>query len=291
MMPIPYPSILGSSFAGIVEEIGPSVTRVKVGDHVAVNKTGKAFGISSFAAYQKYSLAAEPSLAVLDPSTSFDDASATVVNLATSAAALSITMGLDRPPLSGKAESKGKKLLVYGGSSSVGGYAVKYASDAGYEVITTSSPGNKDFVQRASPSHIIDHTLPHDQLLSELKSSGPYDAVFDTIGTPPVTTLIVKLLGEKGGSYHTTQPPLGPDPVPENVKRNFASYYTLFEAEDNEEMRKWFYEKYVPQGLKDGSIIPTRQIKKEGGLRCVQEVLNALLEGVSGKKFVANPQD
>jgi NADPH:quinone reductase-like Zn-dependent oxidoreductase len=246
-------------------------------------------GGDSYSAFQKYALARESRLAILDSSISFDDASVAITNLATIVAALSIKMGLERAPVFGKAKPNGKRVLIYGGSSSCGRYAVKYASDAGYEVVTTSSPGHREIVQKHNPVHVIDHTLPHEKLVTELKSYGPYDAVFDAIGTPPVTAVLVAMFGDKGGLYHTTLPPMGPELIPTNVAREFAGYTGLFDEEENEDIRKWFFEEYVPEGLKNGQIIPIGIIKKDGGLRSVQEVLDIMLS-VGGKRFVVNPQ-
>ncbi|KAF7587223.1 hypothetical protein BBP40_007536 [Aspergillus hancockii] len=181
-LPISYPGILGVAFAGIVEEVGPTVTSIKKGDRVVVSKWHN--GGSSYSAFQKYALARESCLAKLGPSTTFDDASIAITNLATIVAALSIKLGLEPPPIS--AGPQGKRVLVYGGSSSCG----------------SSSCGRfafKDIVTKHNPSHIIDHTLPHEQLVGELKRYGPYDAVFDAIGTPPVTSVLVTMFGEVGG--------------------------------------------------------------------------------------------
>jgi hypothetical protein len=126
-------------------------------------------------------------------------------------------------------------------------------------------------------------------LVIELKSQGPYDAVFDAIGTPPVTALLAAMFGNKGGSYHTTLPPMGPEPIPANVAREFGGYTGLFDEDGNENIRKWFFEEYVPEGLKNGQVIPIDVIKKEGGLKSVQGVLDIML-GVAGKRFTINPQ-
>ncbi|KAF4231720.1 hypothetical protein CNMCM6805_010309 [Aspergillus fumigatiaffinis] len=267
-LPISYPAILGVSFAGVVEEVGPAVTSVKLGDRVVVSKFPG--GGNSYSAFQKYALARESCLAKLDRSTAFDDASAAITNLATIVAALSIQMGLQRPPLSGKAEPNGKRVLIMGAHRAVAGH--------------------RKTVEEHNPSYIIDHTLPHEKLISELKSHGPYDAVFDAIGTPPVTAVLVAMFGEKGGSYHTTLPPMGDEQIPTNVERIFASYTALLDKDENEDVRKWFFEQYVPKGLANGQIVPSSIIKKENGLRSVQEVLDSVLS-ITGKRFVVNPQN
>ncbi|KAJ5810303.1 zinc-type alcohol dehydrogenase-like protein [Penicillium pulvis] len=289
-LPFPYPGILEVSFAGIVEQVGPGVTSIQIGDRVVVSKSHGDDNDPSFSAYQKYALARETRIAKLDLSMSLDDASVAITNSATIVAALTIKMGLAQPPITGKAAPNGKRVLIYGGSSSCGRYAVKYASDAGYAVITTSSAGHRDIVQQHGPTHIIDHTLPQEQVVKSLKSHGPYDAVFDAIGTPPVTAIMVAMFEDKNASYHSTLPLMGSPQTPPIVERFFASYASLFDEDDNQEIRRWFFEEYFPEGLRNGRIIPSIIIKKEHGLNSVQEVLDVMLD-VPGKKFVVNPQD
>jgi NADPH:quinone reductase-like Zn-dependent oxidoreductase len=84
--------------------------------------------------------------------------------------------------------------MVSGGSSNVGGLAVKCAVDAGYHVVTTSSPANKWLVARRSASHIIDHTQPRESSLAELQDHGPYEGIFDAIGSPYAAGLMGELL-------------------------------------------------------------------------------------------------
>ncbi|KAJ5381028.1 zinc-type alcohol dehydrogenase-like protein [Penicillium cataractarum] len=289
-LPFKYPGILGISFAGTVEQVGPSVTSVKVGDHVVVSKSNEDGDDASFSAYQKFALARVSRLAKLDQNVSLDAAAVSITNSATVVAALSAKLGLRRPPVTGKLEPNGKKVLIYGGSSNCGGHAVKYASDAGYEVITTSSPGRKDIVQQLGPAQIIDHTIPKEQLIERLRSHGPYDAVFDAIGLPAATEILVAMFGDETVSYHSTLPPMGPVRVPSNITINFASYPSLLDQPENEEIRSWFFETYFPQGLCNGQILPGAIMKKDRGLNSIQGILDILLENPT-KRFVCNPQD
>ena len=289
---MPYPNILGSSFAGTVESVGPDVTAFYPGDKVAVNRASYAHDRLEYGAFQKFALASVKETAKLDPQTSLQAAGATIVNLSVAVSALSIHLRLSRPPLSGSAKPREEKVLVYGGSSSCGGYAVKYAADAGYNVITTSSSQNRAFVSSLGATHVIDHTQDHAAIVAELKLRGPFDAIFDAIGLPPVTNILSDYLVENGGEYQTLLPLLGPEnPVPSNVKRNFAAYSMGLISDGNETLGRWYYQEYVPQGLASGAIIPTRQVLLEGGLEKVQEAMDRMgPAGVSGHKLLLNPQ-
>ncbi|KAI9774077.1 MAG: hypothetical protein M1840_005170 [Geoglossum simile] len=289
IFPLNYPAILGTSFAGTITKAGPSVTNLSVNDRVAVNA---GFNVPRFGAFQKYPLASVKSLGKLPANVSFEAAAATVANLKTIVGALAVYMGLDRPDLDiGRKPLNGKRVLVYGGTSSVGGFAIRYLADAGYDVVATFSPKHKEFVSTLGANHLVDHTLPPEDQLNALQSQ-PYDAIFDAIGTPPVTNLLYKLLTPKGGVYYTTLPTMGgEDPAPEGVERKYESYSLALDKQENEELGRWFWEDYLPRGLSSGRVVPTRVLVAEGGLSGVQRALDRLAAGeVSGRKLVSNPQ-
>jgi len=289
VFPLTYPSILGASYAGTVTKTGPSVTNVSVNDRVAVSA---GFGSPSFGSFQKYPLASAKQLAKLPANVSINDAAATVSNLKTVVGALTVHMGLDKPDIdTGKKPANGKRVLVYGWTSSVGGFAIRYLADAGYEVVSTYSPQHKDYVSELGASHLVNHTLPAEDQLDALRSHQPYDAIFDAIGVPPVTNIIYKLLASKGGVYYTTLPLMGSeDPAPEGVERQYGPYGLAVDEEKDKELARWFWEDYLPRGLSTGRVVPTRVQVVEGGLGGVQGVLDRLIAGVSGRKLVLNPQ-
>ena len=178
------------------------------------------------------------------------------------------------------------KLLLYGGSSSCGSLGTKYASDAGYTVVTTSSPQNKDFVAKLGAAHIVDHTQSAEKILAELKAHGPYDAVVDCISTPETFAITEKLMPEKSGDLYGLLPNMGYKFSP-GVTYKFFSYGSALEEEKNASLRRWLYDEYLPKGLANGQVVPTRHITHTGGLGEVQGTLDKLLdEGVSGKKFL-----
>ncbi|KAF1976202.1 GroES-like protein [Bimuria novae-zelandiae CBS 107.79] len=290
--PIPYPNILGTSFSGTVESVGEGVTGFEKGDHVASIRSGKTLADPRFGGYQKFALAPLNSASKIPKSVPFHSSSATIINLAAITSALSIHLGLERPPLSGTASPKGKKVLIYGGSSSCGGLAVKYAATAGYEVVTTSSNRNKDFVQSLGPATIIDHEQAPADVVADLKKYGPYDAVLDTIGLPAPTAILVEYFESLGGgAYNTMIPPIpGTRAIPDNVKRIFAPYSFAFDEPQHKPLAQWLYEEYLPKGLESGLIVPTRQHVLTGGLEKAQEALDLMNQGgVSGKKLVLDP--
>jgi NADPH:quinone reductase-like Zn-dependent oxidoreductase len=277
------------SLAGTVESVGPDVVAFKAGDRIATVRDGPKAADPRFGAYQQYALASVTSSSRLPDGVTFEAAAASILNTAAVATALSIHMGLDRASLMGKAEKNGKKILVYGGSSSAGGLATSYATAAGYEVVTTSSPKHNDFVRALGPSVVIDHTKSGNQVLSDIRSHGPYDAIFDTIGTLAVTDILAEYLHSIGGGVYYSV--LGAEkPLPAGVEKKFAPYSLAMDQPQHHDFRTWFYRELVPKGLESGILVPTRPQWLEGGLTRAQEALDLMIEDkVSGRKLLMDP--
>ncbi|KAF9883577.1 hypothetical protein FE257_003176 [Aspergillus nanangensis] len=288
-----YPAITGFTFGGTVLQIGVDVTSVKPGDRVAAARWGWTGGDDRFGAFQQYPLALEQNLIKLDPQGSLEHASGVIANLATAIAAVSICMGLKFPPVTGKAEKTGNKVFIYGGSSSVGGLAVKYASDAGYDVVTTSSPKNWQLVESREPTHIIDHTQSRDKVIAETQAHGPYVGYLEAIGSAEVTELMGELLSEKGGVFFSMSPTPVDGQLARNVEKKFFGYSEVLVSDpENQKARKWYMEEYLPEGLRNGNIFSNPILCVSGGLGAVQEALDLLYDGkVSGQKVVVNPQE
>jgi NADPH:quinone reductase-like Zn-dependent oxidoreductase len=275
-----------------VEGVGAEVTDFQVGDRIVTMRTADKLGDPRFGSFQKFALATTFPTSRLPSSVKLESGAASILNLAAVASALTLHMNIDRPPVSGQATPKGKKILIYGGTSSCGGLAIKYAATAGYEVITTSSPQHLEFIRSLGPAHIIDHREPYDTLLQQVKKHGPYDAILDTIGLPSVTNLLFDYLASiGGGEYNTMIPPVGGEnPVPANVERKFAPYGFSFKEPKNADFARWFYKEYIPGGLESGNIVPTRPQVVEGGLDKVQQALDIMDQNsVSGKKLILYP--
>lgn len=288
-----YPLIGGFTFAGTVIKTGPEVASVKPGDRVAIARWGRAAIENRFGAFQQYAIGLEQNMLRLGPETSLEDGAGVIANLATVVSALTIHMGLAKPPVTGISEPNGKRIFIYGGSSAVGGLAVKYATDAGYHVVTTSSSKNRALVQKRKATHIIDHTRPKADLIREIQAHGPYEGMLETIASPAATKLMGELLEETGGLFFSTGPTVEDSALPGNVQKKWAGYSEdLVSQASNQGLRDWYLRSYLPAALKSGQVWSNPPLKLEGGLAAVQRALDLLYEGkVSGSKVVINPLD
>ena len=154
-----YPAVLGSDVAGDIVAVGGDVTRFHVGERVLAHVVGtdKDSNTSTQGAFQYYSVALEQLTSAIPDSLSYEQAS--VLPLAVSTAACGLFqadfLGLRHPTLT--PESTGETVLVWGGSTSVGSQGIQLAVAAGYEVITTASPHNFDYVTSLGAAQVFDH--------------------------------------------------------------------------------------------------------------------------------------
>ncbi|KAI4648633.1 uncharacterized protein J4E78_008696 [Alternaria triticimaculans] len=292
--PPSYPFIPGSSYTGTIAAIGSSDTEYQVGDRVLVSKR---FGTqeNAYGAYQRYALVtAEEKMVVRLPQRINKDEEAALVALIMNASCVaglfSGRLGLRRPDSQEKEEeSEKKKILIYGGSSSFGRLAVQYLRCAGYDVITTSSPQCMDTVRTlsGSRSHVVDHTLPPDQIIADIRARGPYDVVVDMISTPQTISLASHILvAQGGGKLFATQPAFGPEDFPDGVERVFEPWSDSLYEEGNEGLMEWVVGTYLPFGMEKGWI-SAQEVEMVQGLKGIDGVLERMVEGYGGgKRFV-----
>jgi NADPH:quinone reductase-like Zn-dependent oxidoreductase len=154
-----YPAVLGTDLAGEVVEVGPGVTRFKPGDRVL----GHAVGVErdhnnpAEGAFQDYTVLQANMAAPIPASMPYQDAAVLPLALSTAACALfqKDCLALEYPSLSPR--PTGEVVLVWGGSTSVGSNAIQLAAAAGYQVITTCSPRNFDYVKGLGASQAFDY--------------------------------------------------------------------------------------------------------------------------------------
>ena len=157
-----YPAVLGSDVAGDVVEVGSAVTRFQVGDRVLAHAVGtdKDANTSSEGGFQGCTVVLERMTSPIPDSLPYADACVLPLGISTAACALfqSDQLALQQP--SASPQATGQTVLVWGGSTSVGSNAVQLAVAAGYEVVTTASPHNADYVTQLGASQVLDYASP-----------------------------------------------------------------------------------------------------------------------------------
>jgi NADPH:quinone reductase-like Zn-dependent oxidoreductase len=187
-----------------------------------------------------------------------------------------------RFPTEPKSQGKGEALLVWGGASSVGSNAIQLAVAAGYEVYTTSSPKNFEYVKSLGATKVFDYTSATivDEIVTAL-SGKPLAGAIDCIGPPATTPIVDVVLRASGVKFVSTVKPRFEAPEAVTVKSILGT--TL---KDNE-VGKAIYEDFLPKALEVGSFVPAPEPLVAGkGLESIQGAVDLMAKGVSAKKIV-----
>ncbi|HZY81508.1 MAG TPA: NAD(P)-dependent alcohol dehydrogenase [Cyclobacteriaceae bacterium] len=156
----PRKPILGVELSGEVESTGRNVKRFRQGDEVF------AATLFNFGGYAEYICLPENSAVAMKPrNTSFEEAAAIPIGARTAFYYLKAA-NVD----------KGKKILIYGASGSVGTYMIQLAKHYGAEVTAVCSAANVQLVQSLGASKVLDYTSP--DFVSRLEK---YDVVIDAV--------------------------------------------------------------------------------------------------------------
>jgi NADPH:quinone reductase-like Zn-dependent oxidoreductase len=160
--PHKFPLILGWDVSGTVEEVGPRVSRFKIGDEVYSLPDPTRNG-----AYADYIVVRESELA-LKPN-SLHHIRAAAVPLAALTAWQSLFDTAQLQP--------GQRVLIHAGSGGVGHLAVQLAKWKGAYVFATASTKNQDLLRKLGVDEPIDYTQ---QRFEDVARN--IDIVLDTIG-------------------------------------------------------------------------------------------------------------
>ncbi|RLM00350.1 hypothetical protein CFD26_108476 [Aspergillus turcosus] len=160
---IKYPLILGEDVAGTVERAGSAATaRFQPGDHVLGLALGAAVAKPEQGAFQDYVILDHSMACKIPDSLSFAEASVFPLCIATAAHGLFSKdyLSLPFPTTDTPTNSTGKSILIWGGSSGVGSNAIQLCRAAGFEVFTTCSARNFEYVKGLGADHVYDYNDP-----------------------------------------------------------------------------------------------------------------------------------
>ena len=137
---------VGIDAAGVVEAVGPGVTRFKPGDEVMTD----LFAAGRFGAFAEYVCAREKAFEPIPTGMSFEEA-ATLPH--------SAVLALQGMRLrNGRTFKTGDRVLIDGASGNVGPFAVQIAKAMGAEVTGVARGDKLDFVRSLGADHVIDYT-------------------------------------------------------------------------------------------------------------------------------------
>ena len=283
-IPLDYPTILGQDIAGEVVAVGPNVTRFKNGARVLGNGVGVATKQPQHNAFQAYTVVQTNMASEIPDSISFESAAVIPLGLSTAASGLFQDgfLNLQYPTVPPQ-KPTGSTLLIWGGASSVGSNAIQLAVAAGYQVVTTASPQNFEYVKKLGASAVYDYkdSAVGDDLL-EFFHGKTIAGALDCIGAP-AWSICTDIVQKSSGSRFVATTKRGfPDP-PNGVTMKTVFGTTI---KDNA-VGKAVYEDFLPKALEAGTFVPAPEPLVSGkGLESVQGAVDLQQKGVSARKVV-----
>jgi NADPH:quinone reductase-like Zn-dependent oxidoreductase len=187
----PKVPVAGWDAAGVVESVGPSVTRFKAGDEVFGNCDARGTGT-----FAEYACLPEDHCAPKPANLSFEQSAVLPVSGCTALQSVRDVCKV----------GPGMRVLVVGASGGVGHYAVQIAKSYGAAVTGVCSTPKLDFVRSLGADDVIDYTREH--LGSDTRR---WDAIIDTGGRRSLGELrrvlapqgVLAIVGGEGGNAWT----------------------------------------------------------------------------------------
>jgi NADPH:quinone reductase-like Zn-dependent oxidoreductase len=179
--------ILGASFSGVVDAVGSSVTRFKIGDAVS------GINVTNFGAHAEYVLVSQDGVIAAKPRNLTDEETVAVFDGSLTALPFLRDLANLR---------RGQSILINGASGAVGTAAIQLAKYYSATVTAVCSTRNIRFVESLGADTVIDYERTD---FTVRKDS--YDVIFDAIGRSSFWRSRSTL--KSGGIFLTTVPSLG----------------------------------------------------------------------------------
>ncbi|TVY42630.1 Dehydrogenase [Lachnellula subtilissima] len=277
-----YPTVLGSDGCGVVTAVGSAISKFKIGDRV----TGFAAVIYSndlnHGAWQTYTVLREIATTKIPDRMTYEEGCVFPMAMATSAIALFVHLGIPRP--TGQPTLQKSGLLIWGASSSVGVSALQLAKNLGFKVFVTASPTHHRYLRSLGAFDVFDYHDPAvvGKIAASARSAGtPIKLAFDAVteGTSARQSADVLIaFGSAGSKLVLVLPWSENEPKPEGMEISMTVAGRT--GTDQSELGAWFFNDYLQDSLKNGSIVPAPKIEiAGGGIAATQKVIDKLKAG------------
>jgi zinc-binding alcohol dehydrogenase family protein len=184
------PRILGWDAAGVIEAIGPDVTRFQPGDEVYYAGSIDRPGCNS-----EFHLVDERITGTKPRTLDFEEAAALPLTTITAWEAIFDRLGIAKDP----AANQQRTLLIIGGAGGVGSIAIQIAKQvAGLHVIATASrPDSAEWCRQQGADVVINHRRP---LTEELDAAGfaTVDSILCTNSVEQYVTSMAEIIAPQG---------------------------------------------------------------------------------------------
>lgn len=289
-----YPSVFGTDIAGEVVELGEGVSSVDVGDKVFVQGS---YGQNEYNGFQQYTLADIHTLAKVPSNVSTDEAATIPVALTAAYVALYNVkphgLGFETPVHAGaRGKYQSTPIVILGGASSLGQYAIQLAALSGFSpIITTASPKHEEYLKTLGATVVVDRHIPATQEAFHRFSEKPIGVVLDAISSAETHEDALKILGS--GGLLASVLALEDHIKSQAEKQNTEAFHILGlkTLPFHVQLLREFWA-HATELLQNGDIKPNKVEVLPNGLKGIPEGLERLYENkVSGVKLVARPQE
>ncbi|EOD50718.1 putative zinc-binding oxidoreductase protein [Neofusicoccum parvum UCRNP2] len=195
--------ISGCDYSGIVEEVHPSVTHLRVGDKIAGLTHGANALNRTDGAFAEHIVVKAALCSKVPDSMTMEEAATLGAGVTTVAQGLYQTLRLPWPTAP---TPDPFPVLVYGGSTATGTLAIQFAKLSGCEVLATCSPHNFELVRRLGADHVFDYRTPGVGREIRDAAGGRLAHVLDCISSPASAAICAEAIGSEGGKYSTLVP-------------------------------------------------------------------------------------
>ncbi|KAK2613982.1 hypothetical protein N8I77_000847 [Diaporthe amygdali] len=292
---------IGCDYAGVIEEVGPGVTKsLKKGDRVC----GFAFGANDAesGAFGDHILTRSEIQLKIPDGVSFEEAATLGVGITTVGQGLYQFLKL---PLPTNPLATPKPILIYGGSTATGILGIQFAKLSGLTVLTTASPHNFEYLKSLGADAVFDYHTPVEELAKEIKAhtNNNLTLSWDCSPTPESARLSALAMSDSQPGVYGSLLPIKDEVLKSanpSVSSGFTMGYTALgeafkrhgreypQKPEDAKFGKAFWE-LTEDLLSKGKFKAARMSVNRGGegLEGVLKGLNDLKEGkVSGTKLV-----
>ncbi|KAJ5611821.1 NAD(P)-binding protein [Penicillium herquei] len=200
-------AVAGHDFAGTVDQIGPDVTGVKVGDRVCSAVMGMNPVKPTVGAFAEYVAAQDQLVIKLPDNMSFEEGACLPTVFVTAGLSLFHHIGLPGSPFNPVSpDSKIRRVLVHGGASATGTAAIQLLKLAGYEVLATCSPHNFDLVRGYGADAVFDYHATDCPAEIRRHARNVLKYAMDCVCNTASMQFCYQAMGRSGGKYVVLEP-------------------------------------------------------------------------------------
>lgn len=209
-------------------------------------------------AFQLYTIANKVAVCPIPDSLSFEKAAVLPLAVSTATVALYTPKQLALPLPSAAPKQTDLVLLVWGGSSSIGGIGIQFGRQSGFKVAATCSPRNNGYVKSLGAEFVFDYSSPSvvEDIVNGLKGYkvvGIFNAIGGESSGIACNGVISQVKTPASRRHVATVPPV-PSSIPDGVTvEALGSAATMF-FDDRKTTALYIWQEFLPEALANGAV-------------------------------------